>query len=318
MKQCQYTYEEKKRASTLLALCLSELEAAEVLVEKDLARESVVHLYFACFYASQALLVQHLNTNPSHKTVEAQLHRVYGKTGGFPRRYVDLHSFLHNLRNEHSYKRSYAPDPRMIKRKLAVLQYYVKFAFKAIPKIETLEIINGIYEANKSEIRDFSYDIYCPKTYAHHTRLTFWQPPYYRGTYGPEALARNSRRLLRSLKVHRPKDYVVGLNSKLDQYRPVHLLMLDIDTLDIAVESALKEIGGILLKSGRGFHFIGKNLFLSQKEWEKEMNRVRRHKVLKNHVDRDHIEISLQRGYATLRITSSPAKPRVPVFYKEI
>ena len=60
---------------------------------------------------------------------------------------------------------------------------------------------------------------------------------------------------------------MVGLNSRLDQYKAVHLIMLDIDTLDTSVEDSLKEIGGILLKTGRGFHFIGNNLIVGQKEW---------------------------------------------------
>lgn len=318
MKPLEYDPKQKRRASTLLALCQSELEAAEVLVEQELPREAVIHLYFSCFYASQAVLANHLQTNPSHKNVENTLHKIYGKHKEFPRRYVDLHSKLHNLRNEHSYKQSHIPSPRLIEQKLRVLQFYVKFAYGVVPKVETLEIINWIYEKNQNLIRDISYDIYCPKTYAHHTRLTFWQPPFYRHMYSPDAMVRNAKRMLKALKVRKSEDYVAGLNSRMDQYQSIHLIMLDIDTLDNAVEAELKSIGGVLLKSGRGFHFIGKTLLTTQKEWEKEMRRIRRHKVLKHYTDRDHIDISLRRGYATLRITSSKAKPRVPVFYKEL
>lgn len=318
MKPLTYNPKQKRRASTLLALCQSELEAAEILVEKELPREAIIHLYFSCFYASQAVLAKHLKPNPSHKNVESTLHKIYGKHKEFPRRYVDLHTFLHKLRNDHSYKESHIPSPKLISQKLRVLKFYVNFAYRIVPKVETLEIIDWIYEKNKELIRDISYDIYCPKTYSHHTRLTFWQPPFYRHMYSPETLVRNAKRMLRNLKVRRTEDYVVGLNSRVDQYKPVHLIMLDIDTLDTSVEAELKAIGGVLLKSGRGFHFIGTNLIKTQKEWEKEMRRIRRHKVLKHFVDHDHIDISLRRGYATLRITASKAKPRVPVFYKEL
>lgn len=318
MKPLEYDPKQKRRASTLLALCQSELEAAEVLVEKELPREAVIHLYFSCYYASQAVLAEHLKQNPSHKNVEATLHKVYGKHRHFPRRYVELHSFLHKLRNDHSYKESHIPSPKLIEQKLRVLQFYVKLAYGIVPKVETLEIIEWIYEKNNELIRDFSYDIYCPKTYSHHTRLTFWQPPFYRHMYSPDAMVRNAKRMLKALKVRRVEDYVVGLNSRMDQYKAIHLILLDIDTLDSSVEAELKAIGGVLLKSGRGFHFIGRKLLTTQTDWEKEMRRIRRHKLLKHFVDHDHIDISLRRGYATLRITSSKAKPRVPVFYKEL
>ena len=44
--------------------------------------------------------------------------------------------------------------------------------------------------------------------------------------------------------------------------------MLDIDSLDASLESVLSEVGGILLKSGRGFHFIGNAVIEGQKAWE--------------------------------------------------
>ena len=124
--------------------------------------------------------------------------------------------------------------------------------------------------------------------------------------------------MLASLRVRRPDDYVVGLNSKLDQYSGTHLVMLDIDSLDASLESVLSEVGGILLKSGRGFHFIGNAVIEGQKAWETLMRQLKRKKTLKPHLDRDPIEVSLKRGYATLRITTSAVKPQAPVFYKEL
>ena len=111
---------------------------------------------------------------------------------------------------------------------------------------------------------------------------------------------------------------VVGLNSRVNQYGDDHLIMLDMDAVNPAVESALKPIGGILLKTGRGYHFIGRNVISGIKNWRREMRSLLRHRRLKLHVDRSHVEISLQRGYSTLRVTSSPVKRTVPYFYKEI
>lgn len=313
-----YDLKKKKKASTLLSLGLSEIEAAETLVQGELYREAVVHLYFCVYYVTQALLQNHLKKKNSHVFVEVTLHKVYGKSKWFPRRYVELHVFLHKLRNEFSYRSTHVPNPRLIKRKLTVLRSYINFAFKHIPRVETIEILRSIYDNNMALIRDFSFDIYCPKTYSHHTRITFWQPPFYLDIFGPEQLTEKSRILLKSLKVKRYQDYVVGLNSKLDQYKPIHLLMLDFDSVDPTVEHELKAVGGVLLKSGRGFHFIGLSVIESQKKWESVMKRLKRSKTLKGHLDIHHIDISLRRGYSTLRITKSPVKPITPVFYKEL
>ena len=94
--------------------------------------------------------------------------------------------------------------------------------------------------------------------------------------------------------------------------------MIDVDTVNPAVESALKPFGGMLLKTGRGYHFIGRKVVSGMREWRKAMKSVLRQRTLKQHVDKNHIEISIRRGYSTLRVTASPVKPTVPYFYKEL
>jgi uncharacterized protein (UPF0332 family) len=318
MLKLNYSYKQKKRASTLLSLSLSELEASETLVDRALFREALVHMYFCCFYASQALLVKQMAAHPSHKNLETQLHKVYGKLHAFPRRYVDLHSLLHNLRNQFNYNFTHSPQPKLIKKKLRVLQAYAAYAFRCVPKLETAEILASILADNPEKIRDFSYDIYCPKTYAHHTRLTLWQPPFYLDIFSVHQIQTQARRMLRNLRVMRSNDYVVGINSRLDQYGGTHLIMLDIDSLDTSIETYLSKIGGVLLKSGRGFHFIGNTVIDGQGQWERMMRQLKRNKELKPYLDHDHIEVSLRRGYATLRVTTSKVKPQVPVFFKEL
>ncbi len=172
-------------------------------------------------------------------------------------------------------------------------------------------------EEHPDEIEDFSFDLYCPRTYRHHTRQTLWQPPFYLDIFTPEQACRHGRVFMKRLGVRRSEDYVLGLNSKVGQYRDAHLFMLDIDSLDAEVESALAEIGGILLKTGRGLHFIGKELLHTRRDWEKALRAAKRNPSLRAHVDKTHIEMSLLRGYSTLRITSGPTKPHVPFFFKE-
>lgn len=166
-----------------MALGSSELEAAETLLEKELYRETVVHLYFTCFYVSQALLCDSLGPNPSHAHLNAQLHRVYGRHAEFPRRYVELHTCLYKQRTEFDYRTVHTPDPDELKKQLGKLQAYVKFTFKVVPRVEVLGLLRSILEDNDKFIKDFSFDIYCPKTYSHHTRLTFWYPPLLPGYF---------------------------------------------------------------------------------------------------------------------------------------
>jgi uncharacterized protein (UPF0332 family) len=77
MLNLQYNYRQKKKASTKLALGLSECEAAELLLQEGLYRECVVHLYFCCFYISQSFLSDKITANANHKGVENLLHRHY-------------------------------------------------------------------------------------------------------------------------------------------------------------------------------------------------------------------------------------------------
>jgi len=318
MKRLQLSYKNKKRASTLLALAQSEYEAAECLIEKKLYKEAVVHLYFTCFYASQSLLVNNIKLNPSHEYLEVWLHKIYGRSNQFPKKYVKLHSRLHIMRTDYDYRNTYSPDPEIMTKELRTLNAYLSFCFKFVPRLEISDIISGIYEDNKKIIKDFSYDVYCPKTYFHHTRFTCWQPPFYLLIFSHKKLNTIIKDGLRRLRVKNYNDYVVGLNSKLNQYSDDHLIMLDIDSLNPAVEKSLKPYGGILLKSGRGYHFIGTKIVRGREEWMKVLKKIIKDKKIKNSVDKKHINISFSRGYSTLRITANHIKPQIPFFYKEL
>jgi len=317
MNKLKYNIKQRKRASTFFALTSTELEAAHALIEKQLFREAVVHLYFASFYTSQALLCRHLSTKASHKAVDSTVHRVYGRKKEFPKRYLKIHSQLHKLRTELHYRSAHTPEPTKIEKNYRMILSYYKFARKSVSEIEFDDILRDIVADNQGKIKDFSLDIYCPKTYFHHVRFTAWFPPFYLDIFKVKKITNYTKIILRKLKVKNNQNYVGGLNSKLNQYSDVHLLMLDIDSLDATVEARLKKFGGILFKSGRGFHFLGKYIIKTRKEWIKTLRNVLRDHVLRDRIDRKHIVISLQRGYSTLRITTSPLKTQYPRFFKE-
>jgi hypothetical protein len=55
------------------------------------------------------------------------------------------------------------PDPHVLKDQLATLTSCVKFAMSVVPRVEVLDRLWSIAEDNPGKIRDFSFDIYCPR-----------------------------------------------------------------------------------------------------------------------------------------------------------
>ena len=94
--------------------------------------------------------------------------------------------------------------------------------------------------------------------------------------------------------------------------------MLDLDSIDDAAIECLNRFGGYLLKSGRGYHFIGKSLISTREAWEATLRNLERVPELKPHIDASHIDMSLKRGYSTLRILESPAKPQRPMMIRMV
>lgn len=318
MKKIELNQKQKKKANTYLALAETELEAAYVLVKNELYRESIFHLYFSCFYISTALLANTLTTKPSHKNVDAQLHRKYGKDKAFPRKYIDLHSKMHEERNDFNYNTSINPPKTLIIKQLEITNDYYRFARRCVPGITYHDLLNDLYSQNESIITEFSFDYYCPKTYANHTRFTLWIPPFYNNVFNLKTLANSLNETISKLKIKNHDNYVLGINSRVNQYYEGQLLLLDFDSFDSDVESELNKIGGVLFKTGRGYHFIGNKVIPTQQKWLSTMNVLSKRKKLSGKIDQNHIDISLLRGYSTLRITSSPVKPIEPIFFKDL
>ena len=255
----------------------------------------------------------------SHKSVESEFHKKYGRGKGvIPKSYVKLHTKLHNERNLFSYRTAHTPRSSDVIKYLKQLTAFHKCVDKVLVKVTTLDIIKSLTKIILILLKTFSYDIYCPKTYSHHNRITYWQPPFLFEIFDYNKIVEVIRESLRKLRVNKHEDYVLGLNSKTSQYQDNHYLMLDFDSLDTDVEVVLKEIGGVLLKSGRGFHFIGNKIIRGHKNWLHTLKMLLRKKDLKGKLDKVHIGISIARGYSTLRITDSPVKPNIPIFLKEL
>lgn len=183
--------------------------------------------------------------------------------------------------------------------------------------VDSFDLVKEIAAIHGGRIRDLSFDIYCPKTYAHHLRLTMWLPPEtVIFDLDAQRLVEHARSFVGGLEADRNEEYAIGLNSRVDQYSDHHLLMLDFDSVDDGAIERLRERGGYLLKSGRGYHFIGKTLIPSQEQWAAALRAIQETPELRDHIDDSHIGMSLKRGYSTLRVLESPAKPQRPMMIR--
>ena len=109
-----------------------------------------------------------------------------------------------------------------------MVEAFIKRAQKEIPPISTAKILSILVHENP-KIRDFSFDMYCPKSYLHHTRFTAWCPKGRMTDAWLDKLLNAHRKSLSALGIPEAKDYVLGLNSRMNQYAEEHIIMLDID-----------------------------------------------------------------------------------------
>lgn len=177
------------------------------------------------------------------------------------------------------------------------------------PRLPIEDLLSPI-TGKGTAIADISFDIYCPKAYKHHTRLTMWMPRIMaNGDHVTKAL-KKGRSMLKACGVRDVNGYVIGLNSRVNQYKEQHLLMLDFDdtTYEELPLAALKKEPGVLLRTASGFHFLGLKLY-DYAAWRARLKALRRVAAA------DHIDLSLQRGYATLRMSASPRKPFAPIVW---
>jgi hypothetical protein len=308
---------DKKRASTFFSLASGELAAANELVNSKLYKAAVIHLYLCSTYLAQSSVADKI-TLSNTQSVDELFNAKYGSgVGVIPISYINLFNQLNLLYNQFSSGSIHTPQSDVIITCLKQLQFFYKRIERSLEKVTTIDVIKNLREENVDIVKDISYDIYCPKTYSHHNRLTFWQPPFYLDIFNQDKIALHAKELLKKLRIKNSNNYVVGINSKVNQYEDNHYLMLDFDSIDTDVEESLHKIGGVLLKSGRGLHFIGKKVIIGKAKWEDALKSISQLDVLKDKIDKDHVKISLNRGYSTLRITDSPVKPSIPIFYKE-
>lgn len=303
------TYEPKhiERASWWLAKAVDTLEEARVLLPSGQTRAGArSRLYYATHHAATALLRLIGITTKTHQAIKSHFGKEWIQKRRLPVRFGRLLSSLENDRKVADYGEYVATDRKSIERTFTQVEAFVKRARREIPEVTTAQVLALLVEKNPA-IRDFSFDIYCPKSYFHHTRFTAWTP---KGRVTDAWLSRllaSTITTLQNLHVEEAADYVLGLNSRVNQYQAQHILMLDLDDVSSIPTKKFTKEPGFLFRTGSGFHFIGSRLYAFP-EWKRKM------RSFLPLASKQHYQLSIARGYSTLRLTASPRKPSRPVY----
>lgn len=307
MAQIEYPAKNIERAHWWIAKAVDALEEARVLLPSGQTRAGArSRMYYAAHHAAVALLKLVGVSATSHQAVKGTFGREWILKRKLPKKFGQLITTLGSERTDADYGEFVATDRRSMDRTFAEVRRFVLRAQREIPPVTTARILALLVEKNPA-IRDFSFDVYCPKSYFHHTRFTAWTP---KGRVSDRWLGRllsETTRTLQGLNVRESSDYVLGLNSRVNQYRPLHVLMLDLDDVSSVSTKKFAKEPGFLFRTGSGYHFIGSTLY-SFAEWKRKM------RSFLPLASKQHYQLSLARGYATLRLTASPRKPRRPVY----
>ena len=307
MPKHKYTLSALERANWWLVRAEDTLTEANVLIKESRTRIGARNrLYYTAHHIARALLELSGKSPRSHTNVISQFGLHWVKTQKIPSQYGRLLNTLYSEREVADYGESIPTFRKSIEATaMHVLKLYNR-ARRIVPVVSFAQLLSLVIQQNQA-IRDLSFDVYCPKSYYHHTRFTVWFP---KGRFTERWFARlraTSLRMLKDLGIKESGDYVLGLNSRVNQYTPQHLLLLDIDDISTLPFNKFKGEPGYFLRTASGFHFIGSQLY-DYPQW-----RVRMKKYYPFQ-SKQHTELSLKRGYSTLRVTKSARKNFVPTY----
>jgi uncharacterized protein (UPF0332 family) len=302
-----YKSKDVARAHHWMAKALDALAEATTLSGSGQTRLGAYsRLYYSAHHMAVALLALIGKHVQSHGAIRQEFGREWVVARKFPATYARLLRQLEGERKLADYGEYVSTMEHDMNRRLSKVKSFIGRASREIPPISTQKILE-ILIAQNPDIRDFSFDLYCPKSYYHHTRFTAWTPKGRITDKWLRTLLNAGIHALKALKVKEADDYVLGFNSRVNQYAEQHLIMLDFDNVSTIPPTVLKKEPGFLFRTGSGFHLIGSKLY-EKAEWRKKM------RTYSKVASRQHFALSMKRGYATLRLTSSPRKPNTPAF----
>ncbi|MHB0935051.1 MAG: HEPN domain-containing protein [Armatimonadota bacterium] len=101
------------------------LAAAELLIENRFYQETINRLYYACFYAATALLLQ-LGLSPkTHAGVRSLFNERVIRDGLLPLEYGDFYTKLFDVRHETDYADLVETNPETIRKWLPLVKRFI-------------------------------------------------------------------------------------------------------------------------------------------------------------------------------------------------
>lgn len=282
------------------------LAEARTLISSGQTRlETYNRLYYAAHYARVALLALLGKPAKTHNALINEFGVEWIARRKFPASYAKLLTTLSKERDTANHGECVPPLQRDVSRRMRTVEALLKQASKEIPPFSAGRALEAL-AAENPKIREFSFDFYCPYMGYDYTRFTIWTSKARITEKWAQTVRKAGICFLKQLNIKYADKFVLGLNS-LVNYGEKHLLLLDVDYVDKFPTHKLQKEPGFLYRTANGFHFAGWRLYEAG-DWK---TRMRKYSIFacKNHVD-----LSIKRGYATVRLTASPWKPGVPAF----
>ena len=109
---------------------IETIEEAVLLANNNHWNAGINRLYYACFYATNALLIKHNLSSSKHTGVRAILNRAFVKKGIIPKELAAIYNDLFEYRKESDYEDFYHAEPETVKQMIDKTKKYVNFIKK--------------------------------------------------------------------------------------------------------------------------------------------------------------------------------------------
>ena len=127
--------EKAEYAKYRLESALETLEAAKVLAENEFWNSAVNRLYYAAFYAVNALLVINDIQTKSHSATKSQFSMHFVKTGKFDKKYGHLLSNLFDWRQKGDYENIFNFDSEKVMPLFQPVEEFIKHIEAEVGKV---------------------------------------------------------------------------------------------------------------------------------------------------------------------------------------
>lgn len=135
------TPEEMKQAyiEYRLQRARESLEAAQLLTDRGMYSEAVSRMYYACFYAVNALLYYNGMSAKRHGGVQALFNRHFVRTGQVSKDFGRLYNDLFDLRQQSDYEDLYRPNPDEVRQMIPQVEAFIEAISRLIESTITDE-----------------------------------------------------------------------------------------------------------------------------------------------------------------------------------